>query len=175
MIAVLSGAHTSLAHIPQSHFTPHQSLSTLTPMLPSLRPDIILVCYVFNFHISSAFPFSCSPSALWLYSTEMCRSVNSVPHISCSFPNTTVFFFYICMHGKKGDNVQKITTNTLAALREKGCYITAKTVASLTLSNPINSLAFYLLDVWLMEWNMDREGTEKWQRKRRGERRAMLP
>lgn len=63
--AVLFGAHTLLTHIhiPQSDFTPHQTLSTLTPTLPSLRPDIILVCYVFSVHISSAFPFSCSPSA----------------------------------------------------------------------------------------------------------------
>lgn len=52
-----------LGNIPQSqtftHLNHTSHLVRLAPTLPSLRPDIVLVCYVFNFHISSAFPFSC--------------------------------------------------------------------------------------------------------------------
>lgn len=100
--ALFSGAHTH-THMPKSNLAPHQTLSTTAPTLPNLYPDIKLVCYAFNFHISSAFPFSCSPSPPTAqYGNSQVCALWAIPPSSSSYPNITfVFVFNIRMSGEK--------------------------------------------------------------------------
>lgn len=104
---------TSFTLAPQSNFAPHRTLSTVLffPILPNLRPDILLVCYVFDFHISSAFPFSRSPlgSKHTVRKFAGLRIPNNLPSCS-SYPSfASVFVLNICISEREVVSC-KITT-----------------------------------------------------------------
>lgn len=111
------------------------------PILPNLRPDILLVCYVFDFHISSAFPFSRSP----LGSKHTVRKFAGlrIPNnlLSCSsYPSfASVFVLNIRISGREVVICKITTTNASIAAKGKNLLNHDCDKGCLTLYSPFNS------------------------------------
>lgn len=134
---------TSFTLAPQSNFAPHRSLSTVLffPILPNLRPDILLVCYVFDFHISSAFPFSRSPlgSKHTVRKFAGLRIPNNLPSCS-SYPSfASVFVLNIRISEREVVSCKITTKNAWIAAEGKNLLNHDCDKGCLTLYSPFNS------------------------------------